>query len=350
MMEPVNVYSKRTLARGVSSRPVTITRLSIVIPVYHSEKTIGSLVDAVVTDLEHRYEELEIVLVNDGSKDNSHQQALQAQQRHPGVVKYLRLARNFGEHNAVMCGLGYVTGDCVAIIDDDGQNPVSEIPVLVDKLCEGYDAVYSRYAEKHHHWFRNLGSRFNSWLASKLMSIPEGLYLSSFKVINMFLVQTVLAYEGPYPYLDGLILRSTDAIAAVEVEHAKRSLGRSHYTLHRLIRLWLNMCTGFSILPLRVASIFGIVMSLAGFLMALFFVASWLLGGLLSKQPIPPGWASLIACVTFFAGIQLCVLGMVGEYLGRVFLTQNRTPQYVVREAFGFGNSDCEEHHEQFPG
>lgn len=335
---------------AIPPRPMTVSRLSIVIPVYHSEKTIGPLVDTVVEALAPRYEALEIVLVNDGSTDDSHGQALLAQQRHPRVVKYLRLARNFGEHNAVMCGLSHITGDCVAIIDDDFQNPVSQIPLLVDKLCEGYDVVYSAYPKKQHHWFRNLGSRFNGWVAGKLLSVPSGLYLSSFKVMNAFLAKAVVAYEGPFPYIDGLIMRSTDSIATQQVEHAARAEGRSNYTLRRLIRLWLNMFTGFSILPLRAASMLGIIMSLAGFAMAIFFFISWLVGGILFTQSIPPGWASLIVCITLFAGIQLCVLGMVGEYLGRMFLTQNRTPQYVVREAFGLGDGQREETYEQLPG
>jgi len=245
------------------------------------------------------------------------------------------LARNFGEHNAVMCGLHYVTGDCVAIIDDDFQNPPNQIIRLVEKLQEGYDVVFSHYEKKHHDWFRNFGSSFNDWVATRLLKKPPGLYLSSFKVINRFLIDTVKGYEGPYPYIDGLILRSTSAIGQQLCQHSQREMGQSNYTLSRLIRLWLNMFTGFSILPLRVASILGLVMSAAGFALALLFAISWIFGGIFREETIPPGWASLIVTITIFAGLQLCVLGAIGEYLGRVFQTTSRSPQFVVRETLG---------------
>lgn len=328
----MTVTEAREPAQHVPSDEVR--SLGVVIPVYHSETTIGALVDELVRDLGPIYDELEIVLVNDGSTDDSHGAAVTAERRH-SCVKYLRLARNFGEHNAVMCGLAYTTADAVAIIDDDFQNPISQIPILVSELQAGHDVVYSKYETKHHGRFRNLGSRFNGLVASKLLNVPEGVYLSSFKVLNRFLVDAVTAYRGPFPYIDGLILRSTDAVGTRIVEHAPRQEGRSNYTLRRLVHLWLNMFTGFSILPLRVASVLGMLMSVAAFFMSAFFVVSSLTGGILTDQDIPPGWASLIISITLLGGIQLMVMGMVGEYLGRMWLTQSGTPQYVVREAFG---------------
>ncbi len=252
----------------------------MLIPVYNSEHTVGHLIDEVVAILGGRYAELEIVLVNDGSVDGSHEVLCEAARRHPRIVKYVRLARNFGEHNAVMCGLHQVTGDCVAIIDDDFQNPPDQIARLVDKLEEGYDVVYSYYAEKQHSRFRNLGSAFNDWVATRLLRKPAGLYLSSFKVLNRFLIDTVKQYDGPYPYLDGLVLRSTSSIGQQLCEHSERQVGQSNYTLSRLFRLWLNMFTGFSILPLRIASILGLVMSTVGFGLAILFMISWSVGGI----------------------------------------------------------------------
>ena len=321
-----------------------VRRVSVLIPVFNSEQTVGELIDVVVTTLQPHFEELEIVLVNDGSSDQSHQVICSAVERHAGIVRYVRLARNFGEHSAVMCGLHHVTGDCVAIIDDDFQNPPDQIIGLVEKLAEGYDVVYSFYEQKQHNWFRNLGSSFNDWVATRLLRKPRGLYLSSFKVLNRFLIDKVIEYEGPYPYLDGLVLRSTSAIGQKQCVHSKREVGQSNYTLRRLVRLWLNMSTGFSILPLRVASILGLSMSGIGFLLAMFFVYSWMVGGVFLEE-VPRGWASLIVSITIFAGLQLSVLGMIGEYLGRVFQTINRAPQFVVREVYGI--EKCEGHHEQ---
>ncbi len=309
--------------------------LAILVPVYNSESTIGPLVDVIAETLSGHFERIEIILVNDGSPDNSHQRVLETMQRHPGMVKYIRLARNFGEHNAVMCGLRYVTAGCVAIIDDDFQNPPGEILKLVNKLDEGYEVVYSYYDRKEHHWFRNAGSKFNDWMATKLLKKPKGLYLSSFKVMSRFLVDEVIRYKGPYPYIDGLILRTTNAIGTQLCEHRSRQEGRSNYTLRRLIRLWLNMSTSFSVAPLRFSSILGLAMSAFGFLLTIFFILSWWIEGKIMGGTMPPGWASIIVSVTMFAGIQLCVLGVIGEYVGRLFLTENRQPQSVVRHTYG---------------
>lgn len=314
---------------------VELSSLSILIPVYNSEKTIGSLVDTVIAILRSHFKSLEIILVNDGSIDNSHSCALKAAKRYPGIVKYIRLARNFGEHNAVMCGLNYITKDCVAIIDDDFQNSPSEIIRLVEKLREGYDVVYSYYSEKRHSWFRNVGSQFNDWVATKVLKKPKGLYLSSFKVLRAVLVRRVIQSRGPYPYIDGSILRSTTKIGRLQCKHSERRAGRSNYTIPKLLHLWLNMFTGFSIIPLRIASYIGFFVSLSTIILVAFFIVSRLLGGVFIKQTIPTGWASLIVSITFFAGLQLCVLGLIGEYLGRLYLTVSRLPQFVVDDTYG---------------
>jgi undecaprenyl-phosphate 4-deoxy-4-formamido-L-arabinose transferase len=298
--------------------------------------------DEVVSKLNNRVGSLEIILINDGSIDDSHSRALQASRKHSEKIKYIRLARNFGEHNAVMCGLHYVTGDCVAIIDDDFQNPPSEILVLVEKLREGYDVVYSYYEQKHHSWFRNLGSALNDWFAVRLLKKPKDLYLSSFKVVSKSLVKTIIQYQGPYPYIDGIILRSTKKIGRQLCSHADRKEGRSNYTLIKLVRLWLNMFTGYSIAPLRMASYMGISLSILSVFLMIFFIISRMTGGILFKSEIPPGWASLIVMIIFFGGLQLCVLGLIGEYIGRLFLTVNRLPQFVVSETYGVHSNEEE--------
>lgn len=317
------------------SRSGKIDSLSVVVPVYNGERTIGPLIDQMTDLLKPNFKGLEIVLVNDGSTDNSHEEILAAQKRHPGLIKYILLSKNFGEHNAVMCALHYAQGDCVAVIDDDLQNPPSEIIRLVDTLREGYDVVYSEYSEKQHSWFRNFGSKVNDLFATWLLKKPAGLYLSSFKVMNRFLVRAVMEYRGPFPYLDGMILRSTTKIGRCLCRHNRRERGKSNYNVVRLVRLWLNMFTGFSVTPLRIAALIGISMSAVSLLLALYFVITHFTGPLIIKQEIPPGWASIIVCLTFFGGLQLCVLGIIGEYLGRLFLTVNQSPQYLVRETYG---------------
>lgn len=309
--------------------------MSVLIPVYNSEKTIGPLVDQVIDVLTPHFESLELVLVNDGGEDKSHARILETIDRHPGIIRYIRLARNFGEHNAVLCGLRYVTGECVAIVDDDFQTPTKEIVRLVDKLSEGYDVVYSYYNVKRHSWFRNLGSAFNNWVVTVMTGKPRDLYLSSFKAMNAFLVHTVTAYHGPYPYLDTLILKSTSSIGQIMCRHEPRHEGRSNYTFRRLVGLWLNMFTSTSIVPLRIATFLGLFTAVLGFTLAVFFAVSWAVGGILFDNPLPPGWASLIVSVTFFAGLQLCLLGVAGEYLGRLYMSVSWEPQFIVRETYG---------------
>jgi len=314
--------------------PIEINTVSVVIPIFNGESTIEKLVEVVIKTLEPKYNHVEIILVNDGSSDDSHACALRAFKKYPDNLKYIQLAKNFSEHNAVMAGLNYVSSDCVCIIDDDFQNPPSEVIKLVEKLKEGYDVVYSYYAKKKHHWFRNLGSTFNDWIATKLLKKPIGLYLSSFKVMHKTLVNNVIKYNGPFPYIDGILLRSTNRIGTQLVTHEYREDGQSNYTFTRLIRLWLNMFTGFSIVPLRVASFIGIIMFVITPFLILFYALSHQIGGVFVKQVIPPGWASIIILVNFFGGLQLLVLGIIGEYIGRLFLTANQSPQFVVRKAY----------------
>lgn len=317
-----------------SPRLKEIRSLSVLVPVYNGEETIGPLIDTIVAAVGSRYQRLEIVAVNDGSADQSHERLLEAHNKHPTILSYIQLAKNFGEHNAVMCGLRHCTSDAVVIIDDDFQNPPQEILKLAEKLNAGYDVVYSYYPKKYHAAWRNLGSSFNNWVAARLLRKPKGLYLSSFKAMNRFLVSKVIEYEGPFPYLDGLILRATDSIATQECKHQQRRAGRSNYTLGRLLRLWLNMFTNFSIVPLRVSTFLGLFMSLLGVLLTMYFVVSWSVGGIFLHESIPPGWASTIVLITTFSGIQLLMLGLIGEYLGRIFLTANRHPQAVAREVY----------------
>ena len=299
--------------------------LSIVIPVYRGEKTIGRLVRALDDCLGSLFR-LEIILVNDGSPDNS-AEVCRGLARTFAFVKFLNLSRNFSEHNAVMAGLNYSTGEYVVIMDDDFQNPPTEVAKLVEEIQKGYDVVFSYYASKRHHFLRNLGSRLNNWCAVLLLDKPPELYLSSFKIISRFVVHELIKYDGPYPYIDGLVLRFTRNYSRVLVTHDPRREGRSGYTLRKLISLYLNMFTNFSILPLRLASCAGLASSVLGLFLAFYFVIERLY-----DPSIPTGWASMIVSLFIIGGIQLFSLGMIGEYLGRLFLKDNGRPQFVIRE------------------
>jgi len=227
-----------------------------------------------------------------------------------------------------MAGLKYCRGDIAVIMDDDFQNPPSEIRHLVDKIKTGnFDVVYGVYLQKKHSWFRNFGSWFNGVIATVALGKPKGIYLSSFKAINRFSINEILRYVLPYPYIDGLLFRITNRIGSVIVQHAPRTEGKSNYTLRKLINLWLSMLTNFTILPLRFATILGLLTLLFGFILC-GFVFYWVF----TKQQLPSGWPSLICSLVIFSGVQLISIGLIGEYVGRLFLGYNGTPQYVVHE------------------
>ena len=304
-------------------------KVSIVIPVFNGEYSIGRLVNELIAALGDLYN-LEIVLVNDNSPDNSEAICISLYHEHPDIVRFFSLARNVGEHNAVMAGLNQASGDYMVIMDDDFQNPISEVVKLLDYATRNdCDVTYTYYKKKQHSMFRNLGSWFNDKVANFMLNKPKDLYLSSFKVLNRFITNEIIKYELPYPYIDGLILRTTDKIATIAVDHHERRAGRSGYTLRKLIRLWLNMFTNFSILPLRVSFIMGALTSALGLLFAILTLIEKF-----SNPNMPVGYASVIVAVLIFAGIQLVSVGVIGEYVGRIFLSQNRKPQYTIRKRF----------------
>ena len=305
------------------------TSLAIVIPVYNSEKTIARLVDELVGNLGPLYR-LEIILVNDHSGDRSEEACISLYQRYKDTVRFYSLSRNVGEHSAVMAGLNKTTAEYAVIMDDDFQNPVGEVTKLVEKALEGdFDVVYTYYREKKHNIFRNIGSWFHNRVANFMLRKPKDLYLSSFKVLSRFLVDEIIKYKAPFPYIDGLILQATENIGRVEVEHHPRQESRSGYTLGKLVSLWLNMFTNFSILPLRLSVFLGFVFAFLGLAMGAYTVIEKI-----NHPDLPVGFASLIFSISVFAGVQLISLGIIGEYIGRIFLTLNRKPQYTIKKQF----------------
>ncbi|HET7879890.1 MAG TPA: glycosyltransferase family 2 protein [Acetobacteraceae bacterium] len=299
--------------------------LSIVIPVYRGAATVGRLVEALAAL--RPAGGLEIVLVNDGSPDNSAEVCRELVQHMAVPLIYVEHARNFGEHNAVMTGLRHARGAYAITMDDDLQNPPEEVIRLYDHARLGcWDVVYTRYASKQHAGWRNLGSRFANAVADRLLDKPRGLYLSSFRCMSALVVRAVTRYRGPYPYVDGLIMQVTQRIDSIEVRHLPRSVGRSNYTLTRLVRLWLNLATSFSLAPLRLAIYAGVFMALLGAAgaMAVIYEAIFL-------RDTPSGWASTMVVLLLVGGIQSMILGILGEYVGRTFLSANGKPQGTVR-------------------
>lgn len=304
--------------------------LSLVIPVYNGSRTIGPLVEQIVRVFDSF--SFEIVLVNDGSKDDSEAVCAALAEKYPQTVLFVHLSRNFGEHNAVLAGFMQSRGRYIAVLDDDGQNPPEEVKRMLDDLKrKNYDVVYGHYIEKKHSAFRNLGSWFNDRIATIMLHKPKDLYLSSFKVMNRFVVNEIIKYRGPYPYTDGLIYRVTRNIGQLPVEHRVSASGPSRYTFRRLVRLWLNMFLNFSIKPLRLSIYVGLLTSC----LSVVVLVAILIDRLWITPNVTLGIPTVLGTIVLLAGIQLMILGLVGEYLGRLYLDQTGTPQYVIRYVKG---------------
>jgi len=307
--------------------------LSFVIPLYNSAETIAALVAeiaALPVPGGH-----EIVLVDDASGDGTAEicRRLVAQATVPMTL--VVHARNYGEHNAVLTGWRQASGAYVVNLDDDGQNPPTEAVRLWAAAKEGgLDVVYARYDRKHHSAWRNAGSWFTNRVTDWAIDKPRGLYLSSFRCVSAFVAREVARHSGPYPYIDGLIFQVTQRVSSIPVRHADRQSGRSGYTLRRLMRLWLSAWINFSVLPLRIGTVLGLLLALCG--VAGFAVVVYLK---LTDQGPAFGWGSLMAALLVFSGVQLVLLGVIGEYIGRMFLTLNQRPQSVVREIAQGGSS-----------
>lgn len=299
--------------------------LSVVVPVYNGAASVPTLVKALAGLTVAGG--LEIVLVNDGSPDNSLAVCRELCARNDVALTVVNLARNFGEHNAVMAGYAHARGEYIINMDDDLQNPPEEVVRLWQHTRQhGYDVVYTCYAQKQHEDWRNLGSRFTNWCADIVIDKPKGLYLSSFRCVSAFVAKAVTAHNGPFPYIDGLIFQVTQNVGTLAVQHLARAEGQSNYTVRRLLRLFLSMLLNFSVVPLRIGTITGALLAGAG----LVGLLAILVEALVSNTP--RGWASMMAGILTLTGVQLMMLGIIGEYLGRLFLTVNGKPQYVVRD------------------
>lgn len=302
-------------------------RYSIVIPCYKSSQTIRKVVELTMQELEKlKITDYEFVLVDDCSPDDgATMAALMGLVRDYTCVKAVELARNAGQHNAVMAGLNHGTGDAFIAMDDDMQTHPSQLPALLEEFAKGYDIVYGYYPQKKHSKFRNFGSYVNYMTVRILLKKPKDLKTSSFWIIRRFVRDYAVEYKSAYTHLQGLFLRTTRNISSVPIQHFEREVGTSNYTLKKLLKLWSNII-GFSIVPLQLATYTGFFFSLLGILAAL--------GVVILKLVRPAtyiGWPSMMATICFFSGLNLMFMGIIGEYVGRIFLGMSRNPQYVVR-------------------
>lgn len=313
-------------------------KISIVIPCYNSSKTISVVVDRIKKTIIKRKDEysFEIILVNDGSKDNTWS-VISSLALNDSMIKAVDFAKNFGQHSAMMAGYRCANGEYILGMDDDGENSPEEMFLLIDKLEEGYDGVMAEYPN-YDPKLRGIGTFLNNKMAEYMIGKPKELTLTSYYIVRRFVIDQVLKYKHAYPYIAGLLLQATLNWGTVQIEREERLAGASGYTLRKLLSLWINGFTAFSVKPLRIATTMGMVFSAFGFLWGIVLVVTKLCGA-----EIAIGYTSIIACLVFFFGIIMIMLGIIGEYIGRIYISINNAPQYVIREII---DSDCDEEKE----
>ncbi|MBO5031600.1 MAG: glycosyltransferase family 2 protein [Lachnospiraceae bacterium] len=307
-----------------------MSKVSFVIPCYRSERTLEGVVAEIRNTMQTLPEyEYDIFLVNDCSPDNTFEVIASLCEKYDNISG-ISLAKNFGQHAALMAGLRRSDGDIVVCLDDDGQTPADEVGKLLEEIHNGSDVVYASYERKKHSAFRNFGTWMNDLMTRAMLGKPKELHITSYFAAKRFVVDSMLEYENSYPYIIGLVLRATRNITNVPVRHRSREVGTSGYTMKKLLGLWFNGFTAFSILPLRVATVTGVVFAGAGFLYGIYTIIKKLI-----NPAVPLGFSSLMAAIVFIGGMLMIMLGLIGEYIGRIYISINNSPQYVIREEIG---------------
>ena len=302
-------------------------KISYVIPCYKSALTITGVINEIQSAMENlKQYTYEIVLVNDCSPDNTFEVIENLAKQYNNICG-IDLAKNFGQHAALMAGFHYITGDILVCLDDDGQTPADEVGKLLQEIENGQDVVYAKYEHKKHSLFRNFGSAVNEKMAQFLLGKPKELYVSSYFAARRFVVDEMLRYDKSYPYVIGLVLRATKRITNVTVNHREREVGVSGYTFSKLIALWMNGFTAFSVKPLRIATWIGIACAVLGFIYGIYTIIKKFI-----NPAVPLGFSSMMSALMFIGGMILFMLGLLGEYIGRMYISMNNAPQYVIRE------------------
>ncbi len=304
--------------------------ISFVIPCYRSALTIRGVVEEILAlHQSHQDDDYEIILVNDASPDNVWDEIVKLSQEYP-CVKGFELAKNSGQHSALLAGYKQSKGDIVVSLDDDGQIAVEDTYIIVDRLEEGFDVVYGSYKVKKHSAFRNLGSALAGWMGVHLLGVPKNFGGSSFYAARRFIVDEMCKYTNAYVYLPGLVFRSTQNVDSVFVNHRAREIGKSNYTFIKLFSIWINGATTFSVKPLRISTFLGILSAFLGLVFTVILVIRRLL-----HPEMVAGWASLMCVTMIMSGLILLLIGVVGEYVGRIYMSENHAPQYVIRRKAG---------------
>lgn len=313
------------------AEPVKPELLSLVVPVYNSKASLAELTRRVADAMKDAGLRYELVLVDDGSADGSGAEAARLAQTRPELV-VIELMRNYGQHNAVLCGVRAAKGDVIVTLDDDLQNPPEEIPKLLAALDEGHDVVYGAPLEERHGLARDLASQLTKVALQSVMGVAAARHVSAFRAFRAQLREAFQSYHSPFVSIDVLLSWATQRFGVVRVQHDARAVGESGYSLRRLIVHGLNMMTGYSVLPLQLASVLGFLFSGLGVAVLVYVVGKALLMGI----PVP-GFAFLASCLAVFSGVQLFALGIIGEYMARIHFRTVEKPQYAVRRRSAHG-------------
>lgn len=306
--------------------------VSFVIPCYRSEATLPGVIKEIQEKMDRMEEyDYEVILVNDCSPDETFDTIKRLCRENKNMTG-IDLARNFGQHSALMAGFHHTKGDIVVCLDDDGQTPADEVDRLLEGIKKGADVVYAQYSNKHHSGFRNWGSHVNEVMTRIMLGKPKDLYISSYFAAKRFVVDEMMRYENAFPYVIGLVLRTTKNIINVEVNHRERQAGASGYTLGKLLGLWFNGFTAFSVKPLRIATASGAVFAVAGFLYGIYTIIKKIF---INPPGLVTGFSALMAMIVFIGGMLMLMVGLTGEYVGRTYISMNNSPQYVIREITG---------------
>lgn len=303
-------------------------KISFIIPCYKSEQTISFVIDEIMNKIQSDSDyDYEVIAVDDCSPDGVYN-ILSSIAEKNSHCKVIRFAKNFGQHAAMMAGLKYASGDIMVLMDDDGQCPLPELDRLLDPLLSGKaDVSIASYGIKKQSWFKNLGSFINEFSANRLIDKPKDIQMGNFMAFRCYVAKELVQYEGPYPYISGLLFRSCDRIINVPMEERYRLSGRTTYSFHKLLSLWLNSFTAFSIKPLRFASFIGLLTAMVGFVYSLIIMLRKII-----NPEVLMGYSSIMCALLFIGGMLMLMIGLVGEYIGRIYICLNRSPQYVIKD------------------
>ncbi|MEO6719109.1 MAG: glycosyltransferase family 2 protein [Ferruginibacter sp.] len=305
--------------------------LSIVIPVFNSENNLEPLMDELVKAL--NFVLFEIILINDRSVDKSWDKIMQLSKKYPQLTG-INLRKNSGQNNAVMCGLKHAVGKYIVIMDDDLQHSPADIPKLLGEIEKGYDAVYAKFKRKNQVLWKNIGSWINGKAAEILINKPKNIYLSPFKIFTDAIRREIIKYKGSYPYIDGILFMVTPNISQVEnIEHYKRFEGKSNFSFIKSLSVFLSLITNFSMIPLQLSVFLGIISSFSSFILGLYFFIEYFM-----NNSIPEGYTSIILLILFLGGLILISLGVLGEYIGRIFMNNQNIEPFIIKEIIGRDN------------